>query len=186
MRSKFGRAMQKGFTLIELLIVVIIVAILAAIVVPQFNNTSLEAKEATLDANLAAIRSAIELYKLQHDVYPGETTAVPTSTCGDVAGTGSAGSEAAFLSQLTMATDKKGGACSSADAATFKYGPYLRTGMPNEPINGIATVVVSATGKKIVVATTATGGWAYDTKTGQFIMNSSAQDSSKTKLYSAH
>ena len=51
----------RGFTLIELLIVVIIIAILAAIAIPQFSNSSGDAQESALDANLATMRSAIEL-----------------------------------------------------------------------------------------------------------------------------
>ena len=66
------RKSRSGFTLVELLVVVIILGILAAVVIPQFSSASVEAKEAALMTDLAALRNAVALYKVQHkDVYPG-------------------------------------------------------------------------------------------------------------------
>ena len=45
-------------------------------------------------------------------------------------------------------------------------------------------IVVTSTGAPIAPAA-ATGGWAYDTKSGQIVMNSNANDS-KSKAFSAH
>ena len=55
------RLRERGFTLVELLIVVIILAILAAIIIPQFANSAVSAREAALDSNLGNIRSSLEL-----------------------------------------------------------------------------------------------------------------------------
>jgi general secretion pathway protein G len=189
MSTSFKRAVSKGFTLIELLIVVIILAILAAIVIPQFSNSTSDAKEATLDANLAAMRSAIEQYKIQHGVYPGAVTAVGTCPTGATPGTGAINTSQAVIEQLTMATNAAGVACSVADA-TFRFGPYVRQAIPNEPINNIgslpAGIVVSTAGTPLAPSVT-TGGWAYDSKSGQIVMNSNLPDSSKAaRLYSAH
>src|SRR5215217_6670825 len=119
---------QTGFTLVELLIVVIILAILAAIVVPQFSAATTDAQESALDANLNAMRSAIELYKVQHGaVYPG-ANASSGGACA-TKGTGAAGSNQAFMDQLLMASDGNGNTCSVADS-TYKFGPYLRKGIP--------------------------------------------------------
>ena len=71
MNRSFRQLAAQGFTLIELLIVVIIIAILAAIAIPQFANTSNDAQSSALSANLSTMRSAIELYRVQHkNVYP--------------------------------------------------------------------------------------------------------------------
>jgi len=111
------RRTQSGFTLVELLIVVIILGILAAVVIPQFNTAAAESKESALASNLATIRQAVELYKVQHnDSFPGSTIVV----------------------QLTTATDVTG-------ASGTKYGPYIRNKFPANPINGLATVTTAAT-----------------------------------------
>jgi prepilin-type N-terminal cleavage/methylation domain-containing protein len=188
MKSTLRRFAQTGFTLVELLIVVIILAILAAIVIPQFSSSTTDAQESALDSNLAAIRSAIELFKVQHNnVYPG-ATATTGGTCAATKGTGLINTSQAWMDHLLMATDGAGNTCSIGDTATFKYGPYLRKGIPADPITAKgslpAEIVVTTTGAPIAPAA-ATGGWAVDTKSGQIVMNSNANDS-KTKAYSTH
>ena len=111
------RRSESGFTLVELLIVVIILGILAAVVIPQFNTAAAESKESALASNLATVRQAIELYKVQHnDTFP----------------------DAAIVVKLTTATDATG-------AAGTKYGPYIRNSFPANPINAKATVTTAAT-----------------------------------------
>jgi len=188
MRPQVTTAREPGFTLIELLIVVIILAILAAIVVPQFSSSTTDAQESALDANLTGMRSAIELFKAQHGAnYPG-VVATTGGTCAATKGTGIANSAQAFMDHLVMASDASGNSCSVGDPTTFKYGPYIRKGIPNDPITGkgsaVADIVVTSTGAPIAPAA-ATGGWAYDTKSGQIVMNSNANDS-KGKAYSTH
>jgi hypothetical protein len=99
-----------------------------------------------------------------------------------------ANSAQAFMDHLTMASDASGNTCSLGDTTTYKYGPYIRKGIPNDPITGkgsaVADIVVTSAGTPLAPAA-ATGGWAYDTKSGQIVMNSNANDS-KTKAYSTH
>ena len=185
-----ARRKERGFTLIELLIVVIILAILAAIAIPQFSASTVDARNAALDANLSTIRSAIEQYRIQHNnVYPAVATAVPAAACpgGGVAGTGGVGSPAALISQLTMFSNAAGQTCSIGDT-TYRFGPYMRQGIPNEPINNLgsapANIAVVAAAAPIVPAAAA-GGWTFSTASGQFIMNSNADDGTG-RLYSAH
>ena len=182
------KRIQAGFTLVELLIVVIILAVLAAIIVPQFSSATIDAKEAALDANLARMRSAIELFQAQHGgMYPG-SVATSGGTCpsGGTAGTGTANSAQALLDHMLMYSDGTGKTCSVGDA-TFKYGPYVRKGIPHDSITGkgsvAADIVVTSTGAPIVPSAT-TGGWALDVKSGQLVMNSNANDSRGKPYYS--
>lgn len=177
MTTSFKRTAMAGFTLIELLIVVIILAIISAIAIPQFSSATGDAQQAALDANLATVRNSLEQYRAQHtgNVYPGANPA--TAGCSEAPPVPTdgitAGSAGAMLNQLRYPTNAKGETCAVGDPVNFRFGPYLRQGLPVEPINSIATVVVTDDGKPITA--TATGGWAYDTRSGQFIMNSTAE-----------
>ncbi|WP_200934184.1 prepilin-type N-terminal cleavage/methylation domain-containing protein [Massilia sp. Leaf139] len=172
MTSTLRRTAAKGFTLIELLIVVIIIAILAAIAIPQFSNSSGDAQESASIANLATMRSAIELYRVQHNnTYPSTfvagAPAAPACT-GGTAGTGAVNTAAAFTEQLTMFSDAAGRTC-SVNATGYIYGPYLRA-IPVEPITNVATVtVVTATGDNAPGA--ATTGWRFLNTTGALQIN---------------
>ena len=71
---------NSGFTLVEILIVVVILGILAAIVIPQFSQASSEARESSLKSNLQAVRSHIELYRIQHnDILPADAAALESA-----------------------------------------------------------------------------------------------------------
>lgn len=176
----------RGFTLIELLIVVIIIAILAAIAIPQFSSSSGDAQESALDANLATMRSSIELYRVQHaNVYPGvNISSGGAATCagsGGVVGTGAVKSNGALKDQLTAYSNATGGTCTVKND-DYPFGPYVRA-IPSEPIGNDATLNVS---DAVLTAPAAGGkGWNYSTKTGQFVINNGSNDS-KGKAFWTH
>jgi general secretion pathway protein G len=139
---------RTGFTLVEILIVVVILGILAAIVIPQFTSASTEAKESALVSDLQAVRSQIELYKIQHnDNLPGT---IPIGAVVD------------FVTSMTSKT-KQDGTVGTDLALGFRYGPYMKS-MPGNPF-------VDGTAAYDVDITTLGGGncgWYYDTTTGWF------------------
>lgn len=133
----------KGFTLVEILIVVVILGILAAIVIPQFSGASEEANNAALMSNLQAIRSQIELYKIQHN------DNLPTLT---------------LTTALTTETEVDG---SAGDSSGNELGPYMRV-LPVNPYNDLATVLEAATTPGAADNTT---GWFFNTANGEFLAN---------------
>lgn len=162
-----SNSMQRGFTLVELLIVVIILAILAAIVVPQLSATTDDANQSAFDTNLANLRTVVELYRQQHGAYPGNVASTGAACINGAADGGAAGT-AAFVTQLTRYTNAAGQACTGFDAAQFRFGPYLKEGVPNNPLGTNNTVTVVSTGV-LGLATGSTGGWRFDSITGEFI-----------------
>ncbi len=179
MKQTFKRNLQKGFTLVELLIVVIILAILAAIVVPQFSSSTDDARLSALDTNLGTMRSTIEIFRAQHGVYPGTAPAGTISTGCTTAGVNTA-TAAGFIDQMRYATDANGFSCVTVAAggeANFRFGPYMRNGVPDEPTTGKGStagdIAVTTAGTKLTGATNA-AGWKYDSKSGEFIAASNS------------
>ncbi|MBE1291300.1 MAG: type II secretion system protein GspG [Rhodobacteraceae bacterium] len=59
-----------GFSLLELMVVVVILSILALVVVPRVIDRPDQARAARAQSDIAAISSAIKLYKLDNFRYP--------------------------------------------------------------------------------------------------------------------
>ena len=184
-RTLLPRPIQAGFTLVELLIVVIILSVLAAIIVPQFTSATIDAKEAALDANLARLRSAVELFRAQHNnIYPGAAPSSGATCPAGTAGTATTANTAqAMLDHMLMYSNPAGQTCSIASGA-FKYGPYLRK-FPNDPIRNNGAIDMKTTGAPLAPSADI-GGWQYDTQSGEIVMNSNANDSTGSRKYSAH
>jgi general secretion pathway protein G len=128
---------RNGFTLVEVLIVVVIMAVLAATIIPQFSDSTKDAKISTATFNLSTLRSQIEMYKTQHD--------------------GKAPS--ASLAELTGKTDATGAMTGSGP---FPYGPYLRE-IPTNPLNNKSTIEAVTTDP---TSGDGSHGWIYNTNTG--------------------
>lgn len=61
---------SKGFTLIELLVVIAIIGILSSVVLASLNTAKLKANDAKRVSDLNAIRTALEMYAIDHNAYP--------------------------------------------------------------------------------------------------------------------
>ncbi len=77
MCRKYGRS---AFTLIEVLIVVIIMAVLAATIIPQFADSTSDAKQSAMEFNLHAMKSQIGIYKAHAGGYPDTLSALTSAT----------------------------------------------------------------------------------------------------------
>lgn len=152
---------QGGFTLVELLIVVVILGILAGIVLPSFNTSTEDAKVSSTIQNLQSLRAAVDLFKVQHnESYPGYPVSGGTPT------------EALFRDQLTLQS-KKDRSTAALGTAGYPLGPYLKTGVPPNPFNGLDTVMMIADGGVMPTAGDDTTGWVFKAQTGELKANSS-------------
>ncbi len=167
MFSTVKMKLKRGFTLVELLIVVIILAILAAIIIPQFTGATDDAAQAAYDTNIANIRAAIDLYRQQHSDYPGAVVS-SGGVCVNGAAVAGAVGEAAFIAQLRNYTNAAGQACTGTDPNDFKYGPYLKDDLPDNPLGTNNTVTIVTNGV-LGLTSGGTGGWRFDSVTGEFI-----------------
>jgi general secretion pathway protein G len=59
-----------GFTLIEILVVIVILGILAALIVPRVMDRPDQARTVAARSDIAAIMSALKLYRLDNGAYP--------------------------------------------------------------------------------------------------------------------
>ena len=131
---------RTGFSLLELLIALAIVAVLAGMAVPALQGVSTSAEETALEQQLQRVRMAIEFYAFQHDQEnPGMD---PTTASW---------SSATFASQLELASDLHG-FTASAGTSGHPYGPYLSEGIPENPINGLNTVLLVGPGASFTSA----------------------------------
>ena len=127
------RGMRRAFSIAELAIVVCIIGILAAIVLPVFQNNATEAKVATARDNLRVLRSVVELYAVNHKgVPPGYPDNDP----------GSQPTVADFSQQTTV--DET----------------YLRS-IPRNPFNNLSTMRVLGNGEAFPANATGNFGWIY-------------------------
>lgn len=137
---------RSAFTLVEVLIVVVIMAILAAAIIPQFTDSTKDAKSSTGQFNLSTLRSQIQLYRTQHN----------------------GSNPSATLVELTQSTNAAGTAGSGAN---FPFGPYLRE-IPANPVTN-SKAVKSITNDPAVAGDVTSGGagWLYNATTGNIWMD---------------
>ena len=132
------------------MIVVSILGILAAIVLPEFQNHTQQAKEAAAKDNLRILRETFERYAMEHNgVPPGYPGNDPTKTPGTLF----------ITSQLTV-TEK-----------------YLSE-IPENPLNGYSGFYIVTSGTITDgMAVGSAQGWVYQPSTKTIKLNMTGTDS---------
>jgi len=139
------RHKDKAFTLVEILIVVIIMGILAGIAIPQIAGVADVSRETNLKENLSKIRAQVQVYRNQHDAFPG----------GDQ-----------FADQMTKYTNFEGEVADTEDQ-DHRYGPYLEQ-MPPNPVTGDGTIRTTNQADQHHPPGDTDAGWWYNEVTGEF------------------
>lgn len=141
--------MKKGFSLVELVIVVALLGIMAAIVVPLFQSQSTRAKNSVAQDHLRILRSAIELYTVQHGgIPPGYENDNPLNTP----------SSSVFLTQMMIDNE------------------YIRK-MPANPFNNLDGILMVGNYETFPGEAVDGYGWIYQPATKNIRLNWSGTDS---------
>ena len=154
------KANRRAFSLIELVIVVVIIGIIGAIAIPRMSRGAAGAADSSLVADLAVLRSAVDLYKAEHG--------------------GTLPAFATFEAQMTTYTNDAGTA-NATKSSTYYLGPYLRE-LPKLKVG-------SNKGQSAIIATQGgtTAGWVYVAATGAVSANlPDAEDDVRGIQYNAY
>ena len=152
---KIPEITNKSFSLVELIIVTAILGIMAAIVVPFFQSQSTQAKEAVARDHLRILRSAIELYTVQHrGIPPGYEGDNPLNTP----------SSAVFLTQMVAS------------------GNYLKK-MPENPFNNIESIRMVGNAESFPQSPVDGYGWIYQPATKTIRLSWSDTDSDGIRYF---
>jgi prepilin-type N-terminal cleavage/methylation domain-containing protein len=141
MRHSLSDARRPGFTLVEVMIVVVVIAIIAGLVLPQFTDSTKNAKTSGARFNLQMMRKQVELYRQHHD--------------GRLPG--------ADLKEMLAKTNASG---AIGTTAAYPYGPYLAE-IPDNPFTEAATVRVATSNPPTAASGADDAGWLYHAATGQ-------------------
>lgn len=71
------RGSQEGFTLIELMVVILIIGLLATIVVQNLRGATDKAKRIKAEADISALKTALDRYYLDNGSYPSSDQGLP-------------------------------------------------------------------------------------------------------------
>ena len=143
----YAKRARQAFSLIELMIVIVIMAVLAAIIIPKFQDQSRRSKEAALKSDLSQVRTAVSTFQADTGFYPKLLTDLAATTAPTQG----------YDSTATL---------QSITAANW-HGPYITGVVPADPVSGTAFTYSITAPTVGDVASSATGndlaGAAYST-----------------------
>ena len=61
---------EGGFTLVEMMVVIVIIGVLAAVMITQISGRAAKAKAEATKATIVQVANALDMFKLNHNVYP--------------------------------------------------------------------------------------------------------------------
>lgn len=159
--------MRRAFTLIEVLIVLSIIGILAAIIIPEFQDHAQKARETTAKDNLRILRTTIERYAAEHNgVPPGYADGVIVDP------------HSLLYAQFTAYTSVTGVAAGVKSSVHY-LGPYLPQ-IPENPFNGKTTIKILTAAESFPDPMPASDGWYYKPNTRQIRIDWPGNDSEGT------
>jgi hypothetical protein len=139
---------SSGIGLVDFVIIFAVLGLLAVVGLPSLSRDAPpKPDEFTLLSRLVEMRLAVDTYWAEHKTFPGQ-----------------AGPEQ-FTRQLVGTTNASG---EVGEGPEFPHGPYLLTGIPDNPFQGVNSVRVVSP-----LPGDPEGGeaWLYDPKTGQVRAN---------------
>ena len=146
---------KSGFTLIEILIVVAILGIMAAIVIPLYEDNRQRAMESAAKENLRVLRNAVELYAARNGGiapgYPANNINSPLVTENNF-----------YLAMLSQG--------------------YIYAKAEN-PLNGLTTIKMIKNAEQFPIAATGGYGWVYKPQTKTLKLDWPGEDSQGTLYF---
>jgi type II secretory pathway pseudopilin PulG len=130
----------------EVLVVGAILVLLAVMAIPRFATGDGDDPFVAVTTRLSQFRSAIDSYWTQHEGFPGPDAA-------------------SVIAQLTQRTDRQG---RPGDGEAHALGPYLRRGIPLNPLTGDDSLAVVPAMPSQPDGTTA---WIYCPASGEVRCN---------------
>lgn len=167
-----GDSHRRAISWMELAVVALVLAIVAALAAPQMSWAQSRNDAESLRVRLQVMRTAIARYYGDHHAFPAAVTRDAAANTNHAA---------TFIAQLTQFTDL-GGNVLPPGSTTSLFGPYLRDGIPSNPMcthcsdGGAARVAMIAEGAPLQCRPTLDAGWIYDPRTGYLIANTPGVD----------
>jgi prepilin-type N-terminal cleavage/methylation domain-containing protein len=146
---------KRAFSLTELMIALVIIGILAAIILPHFQSSSIQAKEAAAKDHLRLLRGTIEFYAAQNKGVP------PGYPDNDI---GSDPDSDSFYEQIVDS------------------GNYYKK-MPKNPFNNLDTINMIGNSETFPADATGIYGWVYQPATMTIKLDWPGSDENGIRYY---